>query len=226
MRYVVRAIVVLAILYSVPNAETLEEYLAAEIIRDYDLDSAFVSISILRNSLPPLNVSEYDVKAYPLTQAEPSGRFPMRVELYRAGEMVERGSVSLDVRRYADLLVPVQNIKRHEPLRPDMFEFKRFEVTSFSDIMLSDPSQLEGCRAAQNLQAGKYVSTRRIERIPDVEYNSSVTIVGKGRLFEIRARGTALENGIIGESVRVKNDDSKKILTGTVTGPGVVEIDI
>jgi len=226
MGYMLRALIALGILFSVAGAETLEEYLTDEIIKDYALDSAYVSISILRNSLPPVDVSEYDVKAYPMTQAEPRGRFPMRVELFRDGEMVERGSVSLDVRRYADLLAPAQNIRRHELIHEGMFERKRFDVTSFSDVMLSDPSQLEGCRAAQNLQAGKHVSMRRIEKIPDVEYNSPVTIIGKSRMFEIRARGTSLENGVIGESVRVKNDDSNKILTGTVTAPGVVEIDI
>lgn len=226
MRYVLQALMVVGILFSVAGAETLEEYLAAEIIKDYDLDSAYVSIAILRTTLPPVDVSGYEIKAYPLTQSDPVGRFPMRVELYRDGQMVERGSVSLDVRRFADLLVPAQNIKRHESLRPEMFERKRFDVTSFPNEMLADTGQLHGCRAAQNLPAGRQVPLRRIEKIPDVEYGLPVTIIGSSRLFDIRARGTALQNGIVGETVRVKNDDSKKILTGTVTAPGVVEIDI
>lgn len=226
MRYAVQALMVLGILISAAGAETLEEFLTSEIIKDYDLDSAFVSVAILRTTLPPEDVSGYQVKAYPLTQSDPVGRFPMRVELYRDGQMVERGSVSLDVRRYADLLVPAQNIKRHEALRPDMFVRKRFDVTSFPNEMLADTAQLDGCRAAQNLAAGRQIPLRRIEKIPDVEYGRPVTIVGSSRLFDVRVRGTALENGIVGQTIRVKNDDSKKILTGTVTAPGVVEIDI
>lgn len=226
MRFVLRAVTVLIILASAVSGETLEEYLRAEIITDYHLDSADVSISILRSTLTPVDVSAYEIKAYPLAQGDPVGRFPMRVELYRDGEMAERGTVSLDVRRYAALLVPIQNIRRHEMLAPDMFERKRFDVTSFTEITLTDPAQLDGCRAAQNLTAGRMIPLRRIEKIPDVEYGAPITIVGKSRLFEIRARGTALQNGVVGETVKVKNVDSKKILTGTVTGPGTVEIDI
>lgn len=226
MRFVIRTLATIIMLFSAVSGETLEEYLRAEIISDYHLDSADVSISILRSTLSPADVSAYDVKAYPLAQGDPVGRFPMRVELYREGEMAGRGTVSLDVRRYADLLVPIQNIRRHELLAPDMFESKRFDVTSFSENMLTDPAQLNGCRAAQTLTAARMVPLRRIEKTPDVEYGAPITIVGKSSLFEIRAKGTAMQNGVVGETVKVKNDDSKKILTGTVTGPGTVEIDI
>ncbi len=226
MRFVIRILAAIIVLSSAISGETLEEYLRAEIIADYHLDSGDVSISILRSTLSPVDVSACEVKAYPLAQGDPVGRFPMRVELYRDGEMTERGSVSLDVRRYADLLVPKQNIRRHELLAPDMFEYKRFDITSFTENMLNDPAQLDGCRAAQTLTAARMVPVRRIEKTPDVEYGAPITIVGKSRLFEIRAKGTAMQNGVVGETVKVKNDDSKKILTGTVTGPGTVEIDI
>ncbi len=226
MRFVLRIVAVMVVFSSIVMGGTLEEYLRAEVIEDYHLDSADVSISILRSTLSPVDVSDYDVKVYPLAQGDPVGRFPMRGELYRDGEMAERGSVSLDVRRYADLLVPIQNIRRHELLAPGMFESKRFDVTSFTEQMLTDLAQMDGCRAAQNLTAGRMIPIRRIEKIPDVEYGAPITIIGKSRLFEIRAKGTALQNGVAGETVKVKNDDSKKILTGTVTGPGTVEIDI
>lgn len=226
MRFVIGTLAALIILASAVSGETLEEYLRAEIIADYHLDSADVSISILRSTLTPTDVSIYDVKAYPLAQGDPKGRFPMRVELYRDGEMAERGSVSLDVRKFADLLVPTQNIRRHEMLTPDMFESKRFDITSFTEVMLADPAQLDGCRAAQSLIAGRMIPLRRIEKAPDVEYGAPITIIGKSRMFEIRAKGTAMQNGVVGETVKVKNDDSRKILTGTVTGPGTVEIDI
>jgi len=67
---------------------------------------------------------------------------------------------------------------------------------------------------------------RRVEAISDVENGSNVTIVGKGVAFEIRARGIALQTGLVGETIKIKNVDSRKILVGKVTGPGMVEISI
>ena len=65
---------------------------------------------------------------------------------------------------------------------------------------------------------------KRIQPVPDAEIGQPVTIIAGDGIFEIRAKGLALENGVIGEMIRVKNVDSRKILSGTVAAPGVVEV--
>jgi len=225
MRYCLLAVVLLGLAAS-SAAEPLQEYLADKIIADYRLDPNYVSVALVRSSLSADDVSASEVKIYPLTQADPVGHFPMRVEIYRGGELTERGTVTLNVRRYADLFVPKQNIRRHELLTSDLFERKRFEVTSLTEKMLTEATQIVGCRAGQNLTAGRYVSLSRVEKTPDVDNGFPVTIIGKGQMFEIRAKGLALQDGAIGETIRVKNIDSRKILTGTITAPGVVEVEI
>jgi len=211
---------------SITSAVTLEEYLADKIITDYDFDPDYVQVKLVRSDLDYEDLGQLEIDAYPVTYSDPRGRFPMRVELFRDGERVEKGSVSLDVRIFADLPVPVRNIKRHEMLSGDMFEFKRFDITSLTEKLLRDTLHFTDCRAKHNLAAGKYVFLRRVEKVPAVEIGHEVTIVGVGRMFEIRAKGVALQNGVIGEDVKVKNSDSRKILVGEVTAPGVVEISI
>lgn len=203
---------------------TLEESLARQVIDRYQLDSTRVRITLVRSDVTCDDVSGLEVKARPLTQSDPRGRFPMRVELLRDGTMVGCGTISLDVRIYADLPVPAQSIPRHRALSPDVFEYKRFDVTSITEKILDDVSQISGCRAKQNLVAGKWISANRIEKIPDVENGAPVTIVGSGPLFDIRVRGTALQNGVIGEKIKVKNIDSRKIVVGTISAPGVVQV--
>ncbi len=216
----------LVILVQAVPAETLEQYLSDKIVADYRLDPEKVRITVVRSGLKNTEVDGFEVEAYPVTHAEPRGRFPMKVELYRDGSRVEKGSVSLDIRIFADLPIPIQNIKRHELLTEDMFTYKRFDITTITEKLLTDPSQWEGCRAKHNLTADRYIPMRRVEKLPDVENGQSVMIVGNGGFLEIRARGQALQNGAIGEKIKVKNVDSRKILTATVTAPGVVEITI
>ena len=203
---------------------TLEQVLVDKILRDYDLNPEYVSISLHRSGLSHKDIVGCDVKAYPLTQSRPKGRFPMRVELHRDGAIIDRASVSLDVRLSADLLTPIRNIKRREVLTPALFTVKRFDVTTLTKEVLSDPMHLNGCRAKQNLTADKYVELARIEKIPDVESGNPVTIVGNNDLFEIRTKGIALQNGYVGEMIRVKNSDSRRILSGKVIRAGIVEI--
>lgn len=209
-----------------PGAETLEAFLRAHLMETFKLDANNVSISILRSDVPVDDVSSCEVKVYPLTASPPRGRYPMRVELYRDGVMIERGAVTLDIRMMADVPVPVRRIGRHEMLTPDMFELKRFDVTTITEPMLGDLDRIDGMRCKNSLIPGRYVSLSRIEKIPDVENGAPVAIIGSAGVLEIRARGTALQKGYIGESIKVKNNDSRKILVGTITAPGVVEISI
>lgn len=202
----------------------LEKYLVSQIVTDYEFDSDFTEISLVRSSLKQTDYSNCLIEAVPMTLSRPRGRFPMRVEIYREGKLVEKGSVSMDVRHFDDFLVPIKRIKRYDILTADLFEVRRFDVTSVSEEMLSDVSFIDGRRATQNLQAGRYIPLRRMELIPDIEKREPVLIIGGGGLFEIRVRGEALQDGRIGQTIKVKNIDSKKILSGVIIAPGVVEL--
>jgi flagella basal body P-ring formation protein FlgA len=42
----------------------------------------------------------------------------------------------------------------------------------------------------------------------------------------VQADGIAVESGKVGQSIRVENLDSKKVVVGVVVGPRAVEIDL
>ena len=224
MRAFLTGMVMLFAIVPAAAGVTLQGVLTEKLIGDYQLDRNYVDISLARSAIGITDLTGYEVRAYPLTQADPRGRFPMRVEIFKDGILIEKNAVSLDIRVSADLLVPVRNIGRHELLEPDMFTLKRFDITKQNERMLSDFDYLAGCRARQNMSAGMYVPLSRIERIPDIENGSPIAIVGSSSLFEIKVKGVAMQNGNIGDRIRVKNIDSRKILVGRVIGPGTVEI--
>lgn len=202
----------------------LESYLAQKLISDYQLNPDDVEIKLIRCAAALDKLSSSEIQAYPMSRSNPQGRFPMRVEIYRDNAMTGKGSITLEVRTFADLPVPVQRIKRNEALTPQMFTLKRFDVTSIREKMLTDISRLDNIRARQNLSEGRYVSLNKIEKIPDVDNGMPVSIIASTGIFDIRAKGTALQRGYIGESIKVKNIDSKKIIIGKITSPGIVEI--
>ena len=125
MRRFLILIAVLLIFGQAAPAETLEQFLSDKIIADYQLNPKLVQINLVRSGLKHDAIDGFEIEAYPVTHAKPRGRFPMRVELLKEGAIVDKGSVSLDVRIFAELPVPMQNIKRHEVLSADMFTCKR-----------------------------------------------------------------------------------------------------
>lgn len=226
MRTILHLIFLVLVMVSWVAGTSLEQGVAEQLIRDYNLDTAYVRISIVHADITITDLSGYEVKVVPLVASEPKGRFPVRIEVYQNGTLIEKGAASLDIRRLMDVLVPTRGIKRNEPLSADLFSSKRIDVTSLYENVLSDPSQLSGCRARQELAPDRFVSLARLERIPDIESGRPVTIIAGDGQLEVRAQGIALQNGRIGDIIQIRNADSKKILMGRVTAAGVVQISI
>ncbi len=59
-----------------------------------------------------------------------------------------------------------------------------------------------------------------------VKAKQRVNMTAKVGDLRVTAAGIAAEGGKLGQSVRVENVDSKKVVTAVVTGPGEVEIDL
>ena len=205
-------------------ASDLEEALIAKVYQNYMLDPDFVDVTMHKSGLKTDDIGKCDLLLRPYANSNPRGRFLMRVELLCMGELVEKGIVTLDIRYHADLLVPINKIRRHQILTADLFTTKRFDITSLSNPMLTSSTVLDNRRATANLAPNRYVPLSRIEQIPDIENGSAVTIVGSNPLFVIRTKGKALQGGVIGETIRVKTIDTNKIITGLIVGADMVEI--
>jgi flagella basal body P-ring formation protein FlgA len=57
-----------------------------------------------------------------------------------------------------------------------------------------------------------------------VTAGSRVTVVFRQNRLEVTASGIALENGGMGQDIRVRNESSKKVIVGKVSDPGIVTV--
>jgi flagella basal body P-ring formation protein FlgA len=206
------------------SGATLDERVAEVLTRDLQLDTSMVRISVVHSDIGTNDLAGYELKVIPLTTTEPRGRYPVRVEVYRHDTLIEKGAASLDVRRLADVLVPLRGIKRGEVLNADLFTNKRIDVTSITENILTDQEQLCGSRARQDFMPDRVIPLSRLEKIPDVENGGSVIIIAGDGQLEVRAQGIALQSGRVGQSIQVRNTDTKKTLTGRVTAAGMVQV--
>lgn len=117
-------------------------------------------------------------------------------------------------------------------LRP----LERGAVVSASDVairevrvMRSQPlaSALEdvvGRRLGKNLAAGEPVLLNSLSLTPIIQRGDSVIITVRKSGFLIEVRGEALDAGAEGESIRVRNLQSRSVVQAVVVGPGRVEV--
>jgi flagella basal body P-ring formation protein FlgA len=59
-----------------------------------------------------------------------------------------------------------------------------------------------------------------------VRVRDKVTLAVRAGGLWVTAAGEALQSGRVGDTVSVRNIDSKKTVVGKVTGPGTVELEL
>ena len=89
---------------------------------------------------------------------------------------------------------------------------------------LTDPAQAIGKRLRYPVATGAALNAGLLDLPPLVKRGQTVTIVSTGQGLEVRATGEALADGTNGETIRVRNSLTKKIIQATVLEAGLVRV--
>ncbi|MDC0357667.1 flagellar basal body P-ring formation chaperone FlgA [Oligoflexia bacterium] len=114
---------------------------------------------------------------------------------------------------------------------------RKGSVVSDGDVMMARlnlaamPTDVEhlkvgiiGYETSRDISYGEVFRKNKLVIPPVIDSGARVTLMYQSRLFRATASGIALESGAIGDSIRVKNDGSKKIIVGTIIEPGLVGV--
>jgi flagella basal body P-ring formation protein FlgA len=124
----------------------------------------------------------------------------------------------------AEVVVPLRTIARGETLKAgDVTIERRPRDAQFNDV-LGEMKAAVGKVAKRALVAGSVLRSGDVQREEVVGRGEIVTIVYEARGIAISMRGRANEAGAIGDSIAITNIQSKRVLQGTVTGPGRVNV--
>lgn len=127
-----------------------------------------------------------------VTAVVPTRRVVVASQLLRAGSLASR-----DLLR--EMEMPAQGLDPQA-------------VGSLKDV--------ENGEMVRDVQAGVPLRGHDVRRAVVIKQGQSVTLtVGQGNGFSITARVEAMQDGKIGDQIRLKNPDSGRLLTGIVTGP-------
>ena len=83
---------------------------------------------------------------------------------------------------------------------------------------------LAGLASRRQLSAGRLIQTSAVGAPLVVQRNKPVSLVYEDGPLQLMARGRALQDGGVGELVRVMNIASSIVVTGTITGPQTVTV--
>jgi flagella basal body P-ring formation protein FlgA len=163
----------------------------------------------------------------PLIVEQPSGSRPIgstTVGVRCPGSSSWSLYVPVRVQIYADILVAARPLARGVPLTETDVTLSRQDLASVPGSALTHSSQVVGKRLRYPVATGAALNAGLLDQPPLVKRGQTVSIVSAAHGLEVRASGEALADGASGETIRVRNLLTKKIIQGTVQNNGLVRV--
>lgn len=122
--------------------------------------------------------------------------------------------------------VPVlkERTMRNEIITPSMIAWRKLPASRVPSNTIRDDAALIGMQLTRHMSANAMLMDHALRIPPDVAKNSNVTVVLNHPSIQLAMRGKALQDGLVGESVKVMNERSRKIFTATIIEPNKVQV--
>lgn len=188
---------------------------AANLSLTFDRDPGDVRLDAGFTGSMQATVVRYDIR---------NGRFDVTFEIAN-----EFGASAAKLRftgtaiETVEAAVLTRNIERNEVVKhSDVSIERRPKAEIGTDAALRD--RVIGMQARRQLRAGQSVRTADLAKPDLVQRDQNVTLIFEAPGVYLTMRGKALENGTEGDAVSVMNLQSKRTVSGTVTGRNQVTI--
>jgi flagella basal body P-ring formation protein FlgA len=122
------------------------------------------------------------------------------------------------------LPVAAAPVKRGDIITGEVIEMKKVNGTGISRDVLENIGDIVGHSVTRDIGQGEVFRQGAVVVPPVVRAGSRVTLVFRQGGLEATATGTATENGILGQEIKVQNESSKKLVAGKIIEPGVVSV--
>jgi len=120
--------------------------------------------------------------------------------------------------------VALRDIRRGDLVRQNDFTMVRKDLADLDDGFFTDAQTLRGLVAARPISVGSAISLRSVDRPLAIKRGKMVTAEVAGRCFRITALVKAMDNGKVGDVIRLTNMDSRKTLAGEVLDENTVRV--
>jgi len=175
------------------------------------------------------DVSPDEIRIEPyLPDSLPRGRTRMRVAVHVKGRLRTDLPVTVDVTEYQHIAVATRLITRGQLLTDGDLKSERRPITG--PVQYVSLANAVGREAKRSFRPGEPIRTYDVQDTREespilVKYRDTVRLVArKGQLTVTLSAAEALQQGRLGDVVRVRNVVSKRVIVGKVVGPGELEV--
>lgn len=123
------------------------------------------------------------------------------------------------------VLVSKELLKRGTVITPAMFTEAEMPAAGMENQLLVDSKLLVNMELVRDLTPNTPLRTYDLKQAVLIKRGQEVQVTaGQGQGFVITMRAESLQDGGLGEQIRLKNSESGRSLTGIVTGPNAARL--
>lgn len=148
------------------------------------------------------------------------------VEIVVGGTVERTVMVRCQTELEQDVLVASVNLQRHDVLYPETFVVERRMFSSMPrETLLSaqEADDLARWRTTRPVRSGTVLTVAMVEPVPVIEKGRSISIVASLDGIVVVAPAVALEDGGLGDVIRVENELSGQVVRGVVVADDKVQ---
>ena len=153
-----------------------------------------------------------------------SNRFAAILVAPADGPPLVQRNVFGTVHEMAQVPVPTRLISAGEIIAAEDLEWQPVHLARLSGNSLTDAQQLVGHMAKRPLKAGQVLRQSDVAVAPVVKKNDLIRIVVNTGQMTLSVQGKAMQDGALGQTIRVVNVNSNRQLSGTVVDAGTVTV--
>jgi flagella basal body P-ring formation protein FlgA len=125
---------------------------------------------------------------------------------------------------FDEVVVTRRSVVRGETLQADDLTLSEMDTSRLRKAYFTRIDDAIGLLSKRSIATGSVVHAGLLKRANLVKRGSKVEIIANFDGLDVRMRGEALADGGRGDRIRVKNLSSGRVVTGTVSGSGVVHV--
>ncbi|WP_286236871.1 flagellar basal body P-ring formation chaperone FlgA [Neptuniibacter halophilus] len=130
--------------------------------------------------------------------------------------------IAAEVKHFGPAVVSNISLPRNAQLRLSNLTLEEVDLTTLRSAYFTRPADIKGWTTKRSIPAGSVITASMLKAPLAISQGNAVIIEAKRNSVTIRASGTALEDGEVGEQIRIQNDRSGNIIKARVIGPGLV----
>lgn len=166
-----------------------------------------------------------DIRCEPYGTGAVAGSVPVRVVLLLRDGTTRVVTVSARVRLFDTVVVAARKLDRLEVLSPSDLRLEKREVTGLADAYFTCTGDLVAVRSTGVLLAGSVIERDDVETIPLVKRGSGVMVAVVVGGVTVTSKARALEDGGLGDTIRVQDVITGRRLAAVVRGGTLVVLD-